>query len=97
MFGMAESNKSGGYTPFCGEFLRWPGKYKKRFAARLLSNIDVAPAHCFADAGAERFRNSFFRCETRSQMSRGKFHRYRILNLAVGENTAEKSIAKSVD
>src|SRR5439155_26396103 len=97
MFGMAESNKGGGYTPFCGEFLSRSGKDQVRFAAWLFLNIDVAPAHRFADPGAERFRNSFFRREARSQMPRRKFHRHRILNLTIGEDTAEKSVAKPVD
>jgi hypothetical protein len=35
VFGMAESNKGGGYTTFCGEFPRWSGKYEKRFVARI--------------------------------------------------------------
>ena len=55
MFGMAESNKGGGYAPLCGKFLRWSGKGQVRFAAWFLSNIDVAPAHRLANAGAERF------------------------------------------
>src|SRR6266498_408075 len=97
MFGMAESNKGGGHSPLCGKFLRRSGKDQVRFAARLLSNIDVAPTHRFADAGAERFRNCFFSRETRSQMPRRKFHRHRILNLALGENTMEKTITKTVD
>src|SRR5260370_35579104 len=97
MFGMAESNERGSYAVLCGEFLCRSGKDQVRFAARLLSNIDVAPAHCFADAGAQVFRNSFFRCETRSQMPRRKFHRRRILNLTIAKDAVEQSIAKPLD
>jgi len=33
----------------------------------------LAPTHRFADPGAERFRNSHFCSETRSQMARWEF------------------------
>ncbi|PYK36319.1 MAG: hypothetical protein DME54_01650 [Verrucomicrobia bacterium] len=33
----------------------------------------LAPTHRFADPGAERFRNSHFCSETRSQMARREF------------------------
>ncbi|HET6888549.1 MAG TPA: hypothetical protein VFH87_11580, partial [Candidatus Udaeobacter sp.] len=35
--------------------------------------------------------------ETRGQMTRRKFHRQRIFNLAIGKNAMEKTIAKSID
>src|SRR6266567_465188 len=96
-FGMAESYKGAGYTPFCGKLLRWSRKYEKRFAAWLFANIDVAPAHCFANPGAECFRNGFFRRKPRSQVACREFHRHRIFNLAVGENTVKKAITKTLD
>jgi hypothetical protein len=46
---------------------------------------------------AERFRDSFFRRETRGQMARWKFHRHRIFNLAISKNSLEEMIAKSID
>src|SRR5215216_2576829 len=97
MFGMAESNESRCDPTLYCEFLSRPGEYKERFAAGLLANVDVAPAHCFADSSAECFRDSFFRCESRSQMARREFHRQRIFDFAIGENTVEKSIAETVD
>src|SRR5947207_14522245 len=97
MLGMAKSNESRRDPPLCGKLLRRARKDYKRLAARLFANIDVAPAHRFADSGAECFRNSFFRCKPRSQVARWEFHRHRILNLAVGENTVKKSITETID
>src|SRR6266480_61463 len=97
MFGMAESDEGGRYAAFCGKLLGWSRKYEKRFAAGLFANIDVAPAHRFADAGAECFRNGFLRRKPRSQVASWEFHRHRIFNLAVGKDTMKKSITKTVD
>jgi hypothetical protein len=97
MLGVAERNERRTHTALRGKFLRRPAKDEKRFATWLFANIDVAPAHCFADSGPECFRNSFFRCEARSQMARWKFHRYGIRDLAVCENTMKKSITKPIN
>src|SRR6266567_1141447 len=96
MFVMAESNKGRSYAAFCGKLLRWSRKYEKRFAAGLFANIDVAPAHRFADAGAECFRNGLLRRKPRSQVARWAFHRHRLFNLALGENAMKKSIPNTV-
>src|SRR4030095_7064723 len=87
MFGMAESNESRRDTTLCCELLRRPGKDEKRFAAGFFADVDVAPAHGFADSGAECFRNSFLRCETRSQMACREFHRHRIFDFTIGKDT----------
>src|SRR5438876_9060487 len=55
MFGMAESDESRSYAAFRSELLRGTGKDEKRLAALFFANVDVAPAHCFANAGAKRF------------------------------------------
>jgi hypothetical protein len=49
VFGMAESYKGRSYAVFCCKFLRRPGKYEKRFAARLIADADVAPNPSLAD------------------------------------------------
>lgn len=97
MIGVAERDECGGYAAFCGQFLGWSGEDEKRFAARFFLDVDVAPAHRFANAGAERFGDGFFSCKPRSQMASGKFHRHRILNFAIGENAMKKAFAKTID
>jgi hypothetical protein len=49
VFGMAESYNGGSYAAFVGKFLRRPGKYEKRFAARLIADADVPPNPSLAD------------------------------------------------
>jgi hypothetical protein len=93
---MTECDKGRRDAALRSKLLRRSRKNEKRFAARSFSDIDVSPTHGFADPGAERFRNSFLRRKTRSQMPGRKFHRHRVLNLAVGKNTMEKSISKTV-
>src|SRR5882724_12134816 len=97
MLGMAKRDECGSDSASCREVLSRPGQNKEWFAARLFLDVDVAPTHCFADAGAECLGNSLFCRETRSQMASREFHRHRVFNLAVGENTLEKTIAKSID
>jgi len=96
MIGVTERNQGGSYAAFRGEFPGWPGENKEGFAAWFLADIDVAPAHCLTNAGAECLRNSFFAGETRGQMARRKFHRHRILDLALGKNAMKKAFAETV-
>jgi 2-polyprenyl-6-methoxyphenol hydroxylase-like FAD-dependent oxidoreductase len=74
LLGMAESNESRRDTTLCREFLRRSRKDEERLAAWSFTDVDVAPADCFADSSAECFRDSFLRCEARSQMARWEFH-----------------------
>ncbi len=97
MLGMTKRNECGSDSASSREFVGRSGENEKWFAARLFLDVDVAPTDCFADAGAECLGNSLFCRETRSQMTRREFHRHGVLNLAVGENTLEKTIAKSID
>ena len=72
LFGMAERNKGRRDAAFCASFRR-PGKNEEWFAALFFADVDVAPTHRFADAGAERFCNGLFARETRGQMRAGNF------------------------
>ncbi len=60
-------------------------------------DIDVAPAHRFADAGAERLRDRLFRGEARSEMARGKFHRLAISDLALREDAVEEALTETFE
>ena len=82
---------------FLREFLGATSEHEKRFAARFFAHVDIAPTHRFANPGAERFRDRFFRRETRGQMSRRKFHRHRIFDFAGRKNTIQKAIAETLD
>src|SRR4029077_6148144 len=62
-----------------------------------LMHVDIAPAHCFADASAECFRDRFLRCEPGREMARWKFHRDAISNLALGENPLHETFAKTIE
>src|SRR5437667_7205253 len=97
MFGVAKGNQRRHYAAFCGKFLRGSGKDEKWLATRLFADVDIAPAHCFADAGAERLRDSFFRRKPGSQMARRKLHRHRVFDLAISEDAVEKPVAEAVD
>src|SRR5437868_15490607 len=97
MFGVTKSNQRRHYAAFCGKFLRRSRKNEKRFATRLFADVDIAPAHCFADAGAECFRDSFFCRKPGSQMARRKLHRHRVFDLAISEDAVEKPVAEAVD
>src|SRR5437763_1619747 len=55
MFGMAKSDQCRSYAAFCHKCFGRPRKNEKRLTAFLFLNVDVAPAHCLANAGAERF------------------------------------------
>src|SRR5437762_7863834 len=97
MFGMAKGNESRCDTTLCCEFMCWSGKDEKWLATRLFADVDIAPAHCLSNSRAERLRNSFFRRKPGSQMTRRKFHRHRILDLAIGKDTMKKPVAEAVD
>src|SRR6266478_3235225 len=60
-------------------------------------HVDIAPAHCFADASAECFRDRFLRREPGREMARWKFHRDAISNLALGENPLHETFAKTIE
>src|SRR5579884_3938355 len=96
VLGVAQSNKRSGNTTLRGKLFRWPGKNNKWFAARFFLNVDVAPAHRFADARAERLGNRLFRRKARSEMARRKFHGHRVCDLAFGKDALEKTIAKTL-
>ena len=97
MLSVTKCDKRRSNAALCGKLLRWPRKNEKWFAAWFFANVEIAPAHGFADSGAEGFRNSFFRREARRQMARREFHRHRIFDFTVGENTVEKSISETID
>jgi len=97
MFSVAQRNKGRSDTALRREFLCRTRKDEKWLAACFFSNVDIAPAHCFADAGAECFGDGFLRGKTRGQMARGKFHRHRILDFSLSKNAIKKSIAKPID
>ena len=97
MLGVAEGNERGNYAALGREFLRGSGKDEKRLAVWFFPNVDVAPAHCFADAGAESLRNRFFRRKPRGQMTRRKFHRHGIFNFAISEDAMKKAISEAID
>src|SRR5579884_487023 len=96
VLGVAQSNKRSGNTTLRGKLFRWPGKNNKWFAARFFLNVDVAPAHRFADARAERLGNRLFRRKARSEMARRKFHGHRVCDLAFGKDALEKAIAETL-
>src|SRR5207248_18943 len=60
-------------------------------------HVDIAPAHCFADASAECFRDRFFRREPGREMARWKFHRDAISNFALGENPLHETFARTIE
>jgi hypothetical protein len=97
MIGVAERDERGSHAAFCCQFLRGAGKHKEWFSTWFFADVDVAPAHRFANAGTECFGDGFFPSETRGQMARRKFHRHRILNFAIGENAMKKAFAEAVD
>jgi hypothetical protein len=97
MLCVAKGDQSRSYAASCSKLMRRPRKYEKGLTAFFFPNIDVAPAHCLADACAERFCNRFLSRETRSQMARREFHRHGIFDLAISKNAVKKAISKSVD
>src|SRR5262245_48101695 len=97
MLGMAKRDERSGDAASRSEFFGRPGENKEWFTARLFLDVDVTPSHRFADSGAECFRNSLFRRETRSQVTGREFHRHRVFNLAIGKNAMKKTVAESVN
>jgi len=47
MLSVAKSDEGQYHRTLGCEFLRWPGKYEKRFVARIFADADVAPTHRF--------------------------------------------------
>jgi hypothetical protein len=97
MIGVAERDQRGSHAAFRCQFLCGAGEHKEWFSTWFFADVDVAPAHRFANAGAECFGDGFFPSETRGEMARGKFHRHRILNFAISENAMKKAFAEAVD
>src|SRR5260370_28221227 len=96
MFSVAQGNKGRSDTALRCKFLRRTRKDEKWLATWFFSNVDVAPAHGLANAGAECFGDGFFRGKTRSEMPRWEFHRHRIFNLTIGKDAVQKPIAKAI-
>src|SRR5262245_8789950 len=94
---MAEGDKRRCDAPLCRESFGRPQKNEERFATLLLAYIDVAPAHGFADPGAEGFCHRLFARETRSQMALREFHRHRILDFTVCEDAMQETLSESLD
>src|SRR5260370_26256634 len=97
MLSVAERDEGRRDAALCSKLLRRSRKNQKWFASRSFLDVDVAPTHRFANAGAERFRHSLFCRETRSQMASRKFHRHRIFDLAVRENPMQKTISEPIN
>src|SRR6266852_852701 len=97
MRGVTECDQRGSHAAMLRQVLRRSVENEKWFAAWFLANVDVAPTHRLADTGAERFGYGFFRGEARSQMSRRKFQRQRVLDLALRENAREKFFAEEIE
>jgi hypothetical protein len=97
IIGVAEGDECGRYAAFPGQFLRGAGKDKKWFSTWFFADVDVTPAHRFADAGAECFGYRFLSGEARGQMSRRKFHRHGIFDFLVGENAMKKAFAETIE
>src|SRR5437667_10926438 len=97
MVGVAQSNQRRCHAPFRGQFLRGSGENQERFAAFFLANVDIAPAHRFADSSAKRFGDRFLSRKSRSQMTRWKVHRHRIFDFALAKNAAEKFFAETIE
>src|SRR6266478_5607579 len=96
MFGVAKGDESRSDAALCREFLRWSREDQKRFAAWFFFDVDVAPAHCLPNAGAECFRHRFLRRKTGSQMARWKFHRHGISNFALSKYTMKEFFAETL-
>src|SRR5438046_1262998 len=60
-------------------------------------HVDIAPAHRFPNASAERFRHRFFRRKPGREMARWKFHRKAIGDLALGKNPLHKTLTKTIE
>src|SRR5215471_20244446 len=97
MFRVTERDERRSDAAFRGETFGRPRKNEKRFAALFLADIDIAPAHRFADPGAESFCHCFFAGETRSQMSFREFHRHRIFDFTICEDAMQESLSESLD
>src|SRR5437660_6696717 len=68
----------------------------KRFAALLTSYLHVVPAKLGANAGAERFRNGFLRCEPCGEKRGGHAMGKTIANLVRVQNAIQKSFTKAL-
>src|SRR5262245_50451528 len=97
MFRMAKSDQGRSYALRGSKCFGRSRKNQKRFATLFFLNVDVAPAHRFADSGTERLCHRLFSGETRSQMTRREFHRHRIFDFTIGENSMEETISKPVN
>ena len=96
MLGVTEGDPDRGNSALFREFLRGTFENNERLPTRFAVHINVLPSHCLSDAGAESFRDGFFRREARRQMARGIFHRLGILDLARRKNAVEKTVAETI-
>src|SRR5438874_8484236 len=97
MLGMTQTDPGGLHRPLLGEGVGSAVKDQKRLAAFFLVHVDIAPAHRFPNASAERFRHRFFRRKPGREMARWKFHRLAIGDLALGKNPLHKTLTKTID
>src|SRR5437660_1164768 len=97
MLGVTQTDPGGFHRTLFRERLGPTVYYQKRFAAFFLVHVDIAPAHYFANASPECFRDRFLRREPGREMARWKFHREAISNLALGENPLHETFAKTIE
>src|SRR5437763_14305305 len=97
MLGMTQTDPGGFHRALFSEGLGSFMKDQERLAAFFFVHVDIAPAHCFADASAECFRDRFFRREPGREMARWKFHREAISKLALGETPLHETLAKTIE
>src|SRR6185312_1380285 len=94
MVGVTESDQRVAHAArFCQIFGR-SRENEKRFATWLLLNVDISPAHGFADTGAKGLRNRLFGRKSRCQMSSRKFHRHGVGDFPFGEDAAKETVAE---
>jgi hypothetical protein len=92
---VTEADPDGTNISVVRQISRTAAEHDERLAAWFFVHIDIAPAHCFTDAGPESFRYSLFRGKTRRKMARRIFHRLAVGDLACGKNAMEKTLTKT--
>jgi hypothetical protein len=97
MLSMTECDQGRSYAALLSKIFGWSGEDKEWFAALFFPDVDIPPAHCFADTGAERFCHRFLSGEARSQMPLWEFHRHRVFDFAIRENAMQKTISESIN
>src|SRR5437764_7284077 len=97
MLGMTQTDPGGFHRALFSEGLGSFVKDQERLAAYFFVHVDIAPAHCFADASAECFRYRFLGREPGRKMARGKFHRHAVGDFALGKNAFHKTFAEPIE